>query len=72
VVRFPGATAYVVLNALGLASITSGLLRNERAAVAVPFAQVLGDMPKLRREVLVDEDDVHGAAWTGPRAVVLE
>ena len=58
----PGATAYVVLNALDLASSASGLLRNERAAIAVPLAQVLGDMPKLRREVLVDEDDVHGAA----------
>jgi hypothetical protein len=62
VVRFPGATSYVVLKALDLASTTGGLLRYERAAIAVPRAQALGDMPKLRRDVLVADDDVHGAA----------
>ena len=35
-------------------------LGDERAAVTVALGQMRGDVAKLRRKILVDEQDVHG------------
>jgi hypothetical protein len=57
-----GPTAYLVLNQLDVPDCAGPLLGNERAAEALVPHQVGGDMAKLRRKVLVDEQDVHGAS----------
>jgi hypothetical protein len=41
-------------------------LCDESAAKTILFREPLGDMPKLRWEILVDIEDVHGSLLFGP------
>ena len=59
----PRAALHVILDALDAVAVAGRLLGNERAAEALVLHQVAGDVPELGREVLMDEQDMHG----GPR-----
>jgi len=63
-----GATPHVILNPLHATSIPRRLLRQKSAAKTLALGQVASDVAELGREVLMNEEDIHGPAlWVSER-----
>jgi len=67
-----GAALDVILDALDPGPGARTLLRGEGAAETLLLDQVLGHVAELRREILVNKQDVHAGPRQEPQKTVAE